>query len=98
MKQPEIEQLYLVPQPILFMYASRAEMNPNDFMAKLQIEHSSLHESLGGYILSRKQHAAMLYKAGLNKSEELLSEADTEMLSKIDTATLIQELERRTRN
>ena len=98
MKQPQIEQMYLVPQPILFMYASRAEMNPNDFMAKLQIEHDSLDTNRGGYILTRKQHAAMLYKAGLNKSELLLSEADSELLSKIDTATLIQELEKRTRN
>lgn len=98
MKQPQIEQLYLVPQPILFMYASRAEMNPNDFMEKLQVPHGAMDTNLGGYILSRKQHAAMLYKAGLNKSDVLLSEADTELLSKIDTATLIQELERRTRN
>jgi hypothetical protein len=98
MKQPQIEQLYLVPQPILFMYASRAEMNPNDFMAKLQVEHASLHYELGGYIISRKQHAAMLYKAGLKKSEMVLSENEEDLLNKIDTATLIAELERRTRN
>ena len=98
MKQPQIEQLYLVPQPILFMYASRSEMNPNDFMEKLHIEHNSLNSDLGGYIISRKQHAAMLYKAGLKKSELLLSEHEEDLLNKIDTATLITELERRTRS
>lgn len=98
MKQPQIEQIYLVPQPILFMYASRADMNPNDFMAKLRLEHSDLDEKRGGYLLSRKQHAAMLYKAGIKKSEQVLSETEEMVLEKIDTATLIEELEKRTRN
>ncbi len=98
MNRPQIEQIYLVPQPILFMYASRARMNPNDFMAKLQLEHESMDTRLGGYLLTRKQHMAMLYKAGIKKSEQLLDIKEEEFLNKIDTATLIEELERRTRN
>lgn len=98
MKTPEIQQLYLVPQPILFMYASRADMNPNDFMAKIRLEHSDLDEKRGGYILTRKQHAAMLYKAGIKKSDQVLTENEEEVLNKINTSTLIEELEKRTRN
>lgn len=80
------------------MYASRAGLNPNEFMEKLQIGHDSMDTGLGGYLLSRKQHLAMLYKAGIKKSEQNLSESEEDVLNKIDTATLIQELERRTRN
>tara|TARA_Y100000385_G_C13008565_1_gene600605 strand:- start:1000 stop:1296 length:297 start_codon:yes stop_codon:yes gene_type:complete len=98
MNQPQIEQIYLVPQPLLFMYASRADMNPNDFLAKLQLQHSDLDEKRGGYILTRKQHAAMLYKAGIKKSDQVLSESEEEVLNKINTSTLIEELEKRTRN
>jgi type II secretory pathway component PulC len=98
LEQPVIEQMYLVPQPILFMYASRAGLNPNEFMQKLQVTHQSLDTRLGGYLLSRQQHLAMLYKAGIKKSEMVLSENEETVLGKIDTATLIQELERRTRN
>jgi hypothetical protein len=98
MSQPQIEQLYLVPQPILFMYASRADMNPNEFMEKLQIKHSDLDQNRGGYIISRKQHSAMLYKAGIKKSEQLLSETQEDFLNRLDTSVLIEELERRTRN
>lgn len=98
MKTPQVEQLYLVPQPILFMYASRADLNPNEFMEKLQIKHSDLDQSRGGYIISRKQHMAMLYKAGIKKSDQELSESEEDFLNKIDTSTLIEELERRTRN
>ena len=90
--------MYLVPQPILFMYSSRAGLNPNEFMEKLQITHESMDSRLGGYLLSRKQHMAMLYKAGIKKSEMVLTESEEEVLNKIDTATLIQELEKRTRN
>ena len=53
---------------------------------------------LGGYLLSRKQHMAMLYKAGIKRSEMVLTENEEEVLNKIDTTTLIQELEKRTRN
>lgn len=98
MQTPQIEQLYLVPQPILFMYASRAGMNPNDFMEKLQLKHDDLDQNRGGYIISRKQHMAMLYKAGIKKSDQELSESEEDFLNKIDTSTLIEELERRTRN
>lgn len=97
MAQPQIEQLYLVPQPILFMYASRADMNPNEFMDKLQIQHSDLDQQRGGYIISRKQHMAMLYKAGIKKSDQELSETEEDFLNRMDTSTLIQEIERRTR-
>jgi hypothetical protein len=90
--------MYLVPQPILFTYASRAGLNPNEFMEKLQVTHESMDSRLGGYLLSRKQHLAMLYKAGIKKSEQDLSVSEEEVLNKIDTANLIQELERRTRN
>ena len=98
MSMPQIEQLYLVPQPILFMYASRADMNPNEFMDRLKIKHSDLDNNRGGYIISRKQHMAMLYKAGVKKSDQYLSESEEEFLARIDTATLIEELEKRTRN
>jgi hypothetical protein len=98
MAQPQIEQLYLVPQPILFMYASRASMNPNEFMDKLQIKHDDMDANRGGYIISRKQHMAMLYKAGVKKSDQELTETEEDFLNKIETSTLIEELERRTRN
>ena len=80
------------------MYSSRAGLNPNEFMEKLQITHESMDNRLGGYLLSRKQHMAMLYKAGIKRSEMVLTENEEEVLNKIDTTTLIQELEKRTRN
>jgi type II secretory pathway component PulC len=98
MEQPKIEQFYKVPQPVFFMYASRAGVNPNEFLTKLQLTHDSMDTKLGGYMLSRKQHMAMLYLAGLKKSEQELTENEEDLLHKIDTSTLIQELERRTRS
>ena len=72
-------------------------MNPNEFMDKLQIQHSDLDQQRGGYIISRKQHMAMLYKAGIKKSDQELSETEEDFLNRMDTSTLIQEIERRTR-
>ncbi len=88
----------MVPQPIFFMYASRAGVNPNEFLTKLQLTHEAMDSKLGGYMLSRKQHMAMMYLAGIKRSEQVLTENEEDLLNKIDTSSLIQELERRTRN
>lgn len=80
------------------MYANRAGMHPNDFLEKLQIDLKSLNEAEATYLLTRKQHAAMLYKAGVSKTDEVLTESEEAILQKINTSTLIQELERRTRS
>ena len=90
--------MYLVPQSILFMYASRSGAHPNEFMKKLQIPLASINHELKGYLLSRPQYMSMLYKAGIKKSSEVLEINEEEFLNKIDTATIIEELEKRTRN
>lgn len=80
------------------MYANRAGIHPNDFLEKLQVDLKSLNEKDATYLLTRKQHAAMLYKAGVTKTDQLLTENEEAVLQKINTSTLIQELERRTRS
>ena len=52
---------------------------------------------MGGYLLSRQQYAALLYKCGVKKVELVATEMEEELLGKVDTSLLIEELESRTR-
>ena len=93
----EIKEIFIVPQAKLFMYSSRAGINPNELIEKLKMTHEDLYPKLGGYALDRKQYYSLLYLAGVRKSENYLEKDKAELLKAIDTSELIAELEERTR-
>ncbi|GEM_PF-6635447 len=93
----EIKEIFIVPQPKLFMYSSRAGLNPNELIEKLKMTHDDLYEALGGYALDRKQYQSLLYLAGIKKTKNYLEKDKEELLKSIDTSELIAELEERTR-
>lgn len=93
----EIKEIYIVPQAKLFMYASRASMNPNDLIEKIKMTHDDLYPKLGGYALDRKQYFSLLYLAGVKKTKSYLEKDKAELLKDIETSELIAELEKRTR-
>ena len=95
--QGGVKKCYIVPQATFFMYSSRAGLNPNEMLKILRLDHSDLYEKMGGYLLSREQYAALLYKCGVKKVELVSSEMEEELLGKVDTSLLIEELESRTR-
>ncbi|WP_127717752.1 hypothetical protein [Halobacteriovorax sp. HLS] len=94
----ELKEYFVLPQAMFFMYSSRAGMDPNDMLTKLQMTHEDLYPKLGGYALERKQYMSLLYKAGNRKSEVYLEKDKEDLLRSIETSELIAELERRTRN
>lgn len=91
------QQCFIVTKPSFFTYAARAAIEPSDFMNLLKFNEDDFHTKSGGYILSRKQFTAMLYKAGVLNSLSDLSDREHDLLQKVPTTELIQELERRTR-
>lgn len=93
----EIKEIFIVPQATLFMYSSRAGLNPNELIEKLRMTHDDLYQQLGGYALDRKQYFALLYLAGVRKTNSYLAKDKEELLKSIDTSELIAELEERTR-
>lgn len=95
--QGGVTKYYVVPQATFFMYSSRAGLNPNEMLTTLKMEHGDLNDKLGGYLLSRQQYAALLYKCGVKKVELVATEMEEELLGKVDTSLLIEELESRTR-
>ncbi len=93
----EIKEIFIVPQSTLFMYSSRAGLNPNDLIVKLKMTHEDLYPKLGGYALDRKQYFSLLYLAGIRKTNNYLEKDKADLLKGIDTSELISELEERTR-
>lgn len=94
----QIKEYFILPQAQFFMYSSRAGLNPNEMLQKLQMTHDDLYSKLGGYALERKQYMSLLYKAGIRKTESYLEKDKEDLLKSIDTSELIAELESRTRN
>ncbi len=92
------KEYFVMAQAQFFMYSSRAGLNPNEMLEKLRMTHDDLYEELGGYALERKQYKALLYKAGIRKTETYLEKDKEDLLKSIDTSELIAELESRTRN
>lgn len=97
MENTTTQQCFIVTKPSFFTYSSRAGLDPNDLMALLKFSEEDFHPKSNGYILSRKQYTAMLYKAGVLNTLSELSDNEHEILTKVPTTELIQELERRTR-
>jgi len=93
----EVENCYLVPMAKLFMWASRASLNPNDLLEQIRVNKEDFLEHKKSYLLSRQQYAALMYKAGVKKHEVVLDMKEDEFLKSIPTSLIIEELETRTR-
>ncbi len=93
----EVENCYLVPMTKLFMWASRAGLNPNDLLDIIKLDKRDFLEHKQAYLLTRQQYAALMYKSGVKKHEIVLEKDEEEFLKSIPTALVIEELESRTR-
>ncbi|MDD0852441.1 hypothetical protein HBN50_04995 [Halobacteriovorax sp. GB3] len=91
------QQCFIITRQGMFMYGSRAGLSLEDFLKKLQLSEEDFHQKSNGYVLTRKQYTAMLYKAGVLKIMSELTDEEQGVLGKVATTDLIQELERRTR-
>lgn len=91
------QQCFIVTKPSFFTYAARASVEPSDLMNLLKFNEEDFHQKSNGYILNRKQFTALLYKAGVLNSLSELTDREHDLLQKVPTTELIQELERRTR-